>query len=107
MGSGEGDAIRITVDTSTLPKQSEITTTNGFTNDWSQTSSPTWYYQYPYYNYYVTYPTTIYKYQVKCPKSGCKKFNWLELDVTTRCYNCGARLRAVSDVPDFNIPIQK
>lgn len=65
----------------------------------------------PYYNYYPytywwpSYPTTIYKYQIKCPR--CGTFNWLELEKIEVCRKpkCGAKLKAVTKEADFEVPV--
>jgi phage FluMu protein Com len=69
----------------------------------------TWYpytnWSWPYWNYSV--PTTIYKYQVKCPR--CNTMNWLELDKITTCTGpkrlCGAKLKAVTKQADYEVPV--
>ena len=48
-------------------------------------------------------PTTVYKYQIKCPR--CRKMNWLELDKITPCHNCKSQLKAVSKKADYEVPI--
>ena len=77
-------------------------------------------YQWPYYyNYsYITYPSTIYKYQIQCPK--CKTMNWLQLDIITECTGyldketgpnrrkqskCGASLKAVTRQAYYELPV--
>lgn len=92
MGSGEGDAIRnVYVPTVTQPANQMYWTDTTTT---SNTFDYTW-----------TYSTKIYMYQVKCPKRGCKKMNWLELDKITPCRNCGVKLKAVSEQADFEVPV--
>lgn len=100
MGSGESDVAHIKVAAMIDNKTNSLPTSNFgyYNNEWDKywgNSTYTW-----------TYPTTIYKYQVRCPKRGCKTFNWLELDKTTPCTECGSKLRAVSDTPDFTIPVK-
>jgi hypothetical protein len=56
------------------------------------------------YNWWV-YPQTIYMYQVRCPKRGCKTDNWLQLDTITPCKKCGSHLKAVSMKADFEIEV--
>jgi hypothetical protein len=62
------------------------------------------------YNTYDSYtttlywPTTVYMYQLKCPK--CKKMNWGELDKVIECKQCRSSLKAVSKKVDFEIPIE-
>lgn len=74
-----------------------ITTTN---STWNGTSTFTW----PNI-YYYTYPSTIYLYQIKCPRTRCKTFNWLQLDTITPCRACGAKLKAVSQTADYEIEV--
>lgn len=59
------------------------------------------------YTYKWTYPitTTVYKYQIICPAKGCGTSNWLELDVITPCTKCGAKLKAVSEKVDYEVPV--
>ena len=52
-----------------------------------------------------SYPATVYMYQVKCPKRGCKTTNWLELDKISPCKKCGSNLKAVSMKADFEIEV--
>lgn len=59
----------------------------------------------PYYNTTWTYTNTVYLYQVRCPRKGCRRYNWLELDKITPCSNCGSELKAVSKVADFEIEV--
>ena len=68
--------------------------------DWDKWTSPN------FYNWTV-YPTTIYKYQITCPK--CKKMNWLELDKIQECSRakCGAMLKAVSIKADYEIAVNE
>lgn len=54
-----------------------------------------------YYDYH------IYLYQVKCPKRSCKTNNWLQLNVITPCRKCGARLKAVNEQADFEVPVDQ
>lgn len=97
MGSGESDIRYIKIDTSNT-----VTTTGSIVKDsyYIDSGTSNWNYN------WWTYPTVIYKYQVRCPKRGCKTFNLLELDTTTPCTNCGSKLRAVADIPDFTIPVK-
>lgn len=101
MGSGEGDAVReITVNnTANTPIGNGITTTTAYPYDtyWG-TGVSTW--SYPYY-------ITVYKYQIKCPVRACKTRNWLEIDKITPCTSCGAKLKAVSEQADFEVPVDK
>ncbi len=53
--------------------------------------------------YTVTSP--VYMYQIKCPKRGCKKMNWLQLDKIAPCANCGMKLKAVAEKADAEITI--
>ena len=63
----------------------------------------------PNYQYYSTFtwPQTIYKYQISCPK--CNKFNWLELDKIVECTGkkCGAKLKAVSTKADYEVAVDE
>lgn len=74
-------------------------TTGGSTSygNWDITSPST--------TYNWTYTNTIYLYQVRCPRKGCRRYNWLELDKITPCSNCGSELKAVSKKPDFEIEV--
>jgi hypothetical protein len=75
------------------------------------TDTTTWYIgDYPpqsNFNYYDIYPSVIYKYQVKCPKSSCKTNNWLEIDKVKPCVKCGAKLKAVLNEADYEIPVER
>ena len=95
MGSGEADVKVVTVN-STAEIGLPYTKAVDFTN-WGG-SNPT-------YTYWGTYPTTIYMYQIKCPR--CKKMNWAQLETIIPCIKCQARLKAVADVPDYTVPVQK
>ena len=57
-------------------------------------------------NWTYPYTNTIYLYQIKCPKSSCKKMNWLKLDTITGCINCGAKLKAVSEQAEYEIEVE-
>lgn len=69
--------------------------------DWMNPPSPQPYH----YNWISTYPATIYKYQVACPK--CDTMNWLELDKIETCKGnkCKVSLKAVSKKVDYEIAI--
>lgn len=105
MGSGEDSVhhLKVHLDETT----SAISSTTYDTVTQGNTSNNLAYYNNWPYSWYINYPSVIYKYEVKCPQRGCKSRNWLELDTTTPCTKCGAKLRAVADVPDFTIPISK
>lgn len=92
MGSGESDVKYIGVDTTSTAGDWQKYFTAPSTAQWS-----------PSYTTYYTSP--IYMYQVRCPKRGCRKMNWMQLDIITPCKNCGAKLKAVSEVPEFTIPV--
>lgn len=77
------------------------TVTTGDTWTWNDATGIT---TYPYYNFY-TWTNTVYLYQVRCPRKGCRRYNWLELDKITPCSNCGSELKAVSKKPDFEIEV--
>lgn len=102
MGSGESDvrtvAVSNHVENNTMQPNrwypGTTTGTNTATNSFSF---------YPYTNYSTT---TIYKYQIKCPVRACKKMNWLELDKITPCTGCSVKLKAVSQVADYEISIE-
>jgi hypothetical protein len=89
MGSGESDVKSITINQSHLKNFSGT----GYSDNIA--------------SFGYSWGPKIYLYQIKCPKTGCKKFNWLELDKITGCYNCGAKLKAVLEEPDFTIPVQR
>lgn len=55
--------------------------------------------------YYYSYPTTIYYYQIICPKPRCKTANWLELDTLKECSKCGAMLKAVKAKADYEVEV--
>lgn len=64
----------------------------------------------PYDGYYTSptitywqYPSTIYMYQITCPR--CKKMNWMQLDVVTPCTKCKAQLKAVTKQADYEVPV--
>lgn len=98
MGSGEADVKAVLINTnSTAETTKPFTQTVDFKN-WNDFNNPS-------YNYLSTWPQTIYMYQIKCPR--CKKFNWAQLEVITPCIKCQARLKAVADVPDYTVPVQK
>lgn len=105
MGSGEADAIREVPiknyysPSTTTTSNSTINSTFQFDYDWNKYTWPN-----------TTYWTnTIYvdRYQVKCPEKGCKTFNWLVVDRITPCKNCGAKLKAVIEQADFEVPVDK
>jgi hypothetical protein len=119
MSSGEADAINVTIKNpiNTLgakPTATVESSTVGSTGTWktfhvdSDSSlynySPTWYYTYPYNTY-------IYLYQITCPK--CSTMNWAQVDNVVVCQGmlgkklCGARLKAVIDQVDYEIPVVK
>lgn len=96
MGSGESDVKTVLVQTNST---AEVTV------PYTKLDSNNWNYSSPTYTYWSTWPTTIYMYQIKCPR--CKKMNWAQLDTITPCIKCQARLKAVADVPDYTVPVQK
>jgi len=100
MGGGESDVAHLRVTTTDKGVSAHYKFTN---TDWdegwaSPTTTGT--------STYVYSPTVVYKYQIRCPKKGCKTFNWLELNKIEPCTACGARLRAVDDDSDFTISIK-
>lgn len=56
-----------------------------------------------------TYSSTIYMYQLICPR--CKTTNWGAIDVVVNCKgklnrkNCQATLKAVSNKVDYEVPV--
>lgn len=112
MGSGEGDVayLKVTpIDNNVINNSINTGTSTG---DLGSFDSPSYWpigtgtYTWPTY-YYYNWSSPIYLYQIRCPKTGCKKFNWLQLDIITPCTNCGARLKAVSEQPDFTVAVKK
>lgn len=59
------------------------------------------------YSYNISWssPYTIYLYQIFCPKKNCNTANWLKLDTITPCTKCGAKLKAVMESADYEIPV--
>lgn len=93
MSGGESDAIR------------EVWVTNTDTANTANITST--YYPSTYYpSYTYTYPSTIYMYQITCPKRGCRVMNWGQLDHIITCKGCGSKLKAVSQTVDFEVPVQ-
>ena len=106
MSSGEADtfSIRITGDSATTTSYGDWTKTFATsTTEWS----PTYWYNYNY---------SVYYYQITCPK--CKTLNWAEVDKIVTCkgttqarnnrtVSCGAKLKAVLDTVDYEIPVTK
>ena len=79
-----------------------VTTSDSYTGDWwNPTTTPT----YPQYTYWYNYSPTIYMYQIKCPK--CQTMNWAQLDTIKICTGnkCVAKLKAVSNQADYEIPV--
>lgn len=64
--------------------------------DWTTWPSTTWY----------TYPTTVYMYQIICPKPRCKTSNWLEIDKMKECTKCGSMLKAVRAKADYEVEVE-
>jgi hypothetical protein len=101
----EFDVSTITTPNQEVPVTSTITTgtttTHSIIND-------NWYHYYPYYSNW-TYSTTIYKYQLICPR--CKTTNWGELDQIVDCSGkvgrkpCRATLKAIKHPVDFEVPV--
>lgn len=98
MSSGEADAYTITLTNTTKP---DFTYGGWYPQD---TSSSTYYTSWSY-----TYP--VYYYQVTCPR--CKNILWAEQDKITECQGkigrkaCGAKIKAVIEKIDFEIPVVK
>jgi hypothetical protein len=107
MSGGESDAIKyIPVDTRNTPapveyKSADLKNTSTTSNSFQFTGSTSAVYP-PWYWYGST---TVYKYQIKCPIKTCKRINWLELDKITPCFECGCKLKAVSQIADYEIEI--
>jgi hypothetical protein len=106
MGSGEADITSFkipyhpTVGTIQELNHSSSITNGGFTKSTSNStvdiSGTTWW-----------YPQSYYYYQIFCPKKTCKTANWCQLDIIQPCTNCGARIKAVMDVPDYVVPVTR
>jgi len=108
MGSGESDArlmagavneVKVVPVSPTVTKpifQNNIIRTGTNTSWDNYTSGYTW-----------TYTTNVYLYQIKCPQKTCRKMNWLELDKITPCNNCGSKLKAVSEIADFEVKVKE
>ena len=59
--------------------------------------------------YSWSYTTTVYMYQLICPR--CFEPNWGEIDKVVTCKGkiskkaCGAKLKAIKEVVDFEVPV--
>jgi phage FluMu protein Com len=108
MSSGEADTFSIKI-TGEYPepvqRHGDWTSSMTTTTEWS----PTYWYNY-------NWATSIYYYQITCPK--CKTLNWAEVDKIVACkgttqarnnrvVSCGAKLKAVLDTVDYEIPVTK
>ena len=82
-----------------------VTTTGAANSSISNT-----YYEWPTYysptsTFTYSWPSTIYLYQIICPKPRCKTANWLEIDKMKECSKCGSLLKAVSAKADYEIEV--
>jgi hypothetical protein len=73
---------------------------NGY-QTWTQPNTYTW-----------SYASTVYMYQLICPR--CNTTNWGQIDKTITCSGkvgpkskqyCGAKLKAIKEVVDFEVPV--
>jgi hypothetical protein len=99
MGSGEADVSHLKITATNKTADSNFYPVKDY--------DPNWYIPSTTANYIYSYTYPVYKYQVRCPKRGCRQYNWLELEKITPCYNCGAKLKAVTEEPDFVIPVHQ
>lgn len=78
-------------------------TISNTTNSFWVGDNTTW----PTYNWPTYWTNIVYidRYQIRCPRKGCRRYNWLELDKITPCVNCGSELKAVSKKADFEIEV--
>lgn len=116
MGSGEADAISVTVigdhieprterrhqssefhnQSSTGPNLGTVTIGNvstGYIGDYWQPST-----------YFNTYPSTIYMYQIKCPR--CSTMTFMQLEFVTPCKKCHAKLKATTKQYEYEVPVE-
>lgn len=61
--------------------------------------NPYWHISYT----YPTYPTTIYMYQIQCPKCDTKTFG--QLDAVVTCKKCKSTIKLVSKVTDYEVAV--
>jgi hypothetical protein len=76
----------------------------------SVSTSDTAYWQYTYPNTFNTYwyPSTVYMYQIFCPKPRCKGIFWGSIDSIVACSKCGARVKITNTPPpDYEVAITK
>lgn len=88
----------------TVIGSSDSTTITAINDNWHYFSTN------PYtYSWNWNYTTTIYKYQLICPR--CKSTNWGELDQIVNCSGkigrkfCSATLKAIKHPVDFEVPV--
>jgi len=73
--------------------------------DWTDTTYSPWIYN-GNYTYTYTYPTTVYMYQVFCPKPRCKGVMWGQLNTTVTCPKCQSRIKLVNEPkPDYEVEV--
>lgn len=116
MSSGEAD-YRIDVsNVTTPPLQSNIPLRgNSQTNaSWDGSYYYDWYPRTTYTSY-VSWTTTVYMYQLICPR--CGKTNWGQIDTVVECsgelktfgskkrVKCGAKIKAVKEKVDYEVPV--
>ena len=80
------------------------TTFGNSTGDWhyDTTNYPTYYYTWPW------YPTTVYMYQIFCPRPRCKGVFWGEIDKIATCPKCSARVKIINEPPpDYEVEVTK
>lgn len=87
----------IAVDSSSSTNGS-ISIGGNFTGDIWGTGGTWW--TWPNTNYFAS---TIFMYELKCPR--CKTRNWGQIDAIVSCKKCTAKLKAVSQEVDFEIPV--
>lgn len=98
MSSGEADVINFTIKGNSTINE-----------DWWKNTST-------YSNIYWNNTNTVYYYQITCPK--CNTLNWAEVDKIITCKGetqarnnrkvpCGARIKAVLEQVDFEVPVTK
>ena len=64
-------------------------------------------YYYPTYTYWPYY-TTVYMYQIFCPRPRCKGVFWGEIDKIAICPKCSARIKIINEPPpDYEVEVTK